>query len=72
MPDATPEDEPMVAIPIDVDVQVPPVGVEANAVVAPTHTFNVPVIDVGGGLIVTIYATVFTPAIAHALSLNVT
>ncbi len=38
-------------------VQVPPAGVELNAVVKPTHTFSVPVIAVGLGLTDTVVVT---------------
>ena len=50
-PVTTPEDPTTVAFALLL-VQTPPDGVEFNVVVAPTHTFVVPVMAVGLGLIV--------------------
>ena len=57
-----PVDEPTLALPLLL-LHVPPAGVEFNVVVAPTHTFSVPVIAVGFGFTVTGVVTVQTPPI---------
>lgn len=57
MPAATPvtipELDPMVAIPVDAEVHVPPNTVLPNAEVAPTQAFSVPVIRPGAIFTVT-------------------
>lgn len=45
--------EPTVAIEVDAELHVPPVGPEVSAVVSPVHTVAVPVITSGNGLTVT-------------------
>lgn len=51
-PETIPETDPTVAFDTSSDVQVPPEVAELNVVVPPTHTFGVPVIAAGSGLIV--------------------
>ena len=52
-PVAIPEEEPMVATEVLLLLQLPPPA-SVNEVVAPTHTFTIPVINGGPGLTVTV------------------
>jgi hypothetical protein len=69
---AIPDIDPMVAMPVLPLVQRPPTIVSVSAVVAPTHTFKVPVIMEGGGVTITKNAIVLDADIGQLLSLNVT
>ena len=53
LPVTIPVVEPILALPLLL-VHVPPAGVEFSVLVAPTHTFKVPVIAVGLAFTVTI------------------
>jgi len=53
IPDTTPEPSPIVAIPGQATLQVPPAGEPTAVVVEPAHTCNVPVMAVGSGFIST-------------------
>lgn len=58
VPGATPVSIPLVpmeAMEVELLDQVPPGDVQANTVVAPTHTYPAPAIEAGAGLTVTVY-----------------
>ena len=52
-PVTIPDDEPTVAIPVALLLQVPPAGASVNVVVNPAHTTSVPAMVPGNALTVT-------------------
>ena len=71
-PVATPDIDPIVAIPVLLLDHRPPTTESASAVVEPTHTLRLPVIIDGGGVMITENAIVLDADIGQLLSLNVT
>lgn len=64
-PNTVPLEEPIEAIAVALEVQVPPPELLPNVVVAPTHTFGEPVITPGASI------TVSTPVVVHPVAVNV-
>jgi hypothetical protein len=64
IPETTPEENPTVALPVLLLLQVPVAGVELNVVNDPTHTAKVPEIDEGSAF------TVTTIVVAHPDEVN--
>ena len=63
VPVTMPELVPTVAIPVAPEVHVPPVVASLKVVVDPAHIVNVPVIDDGNGLTVTIFVAEQAPTV---------